>query len=374
MSTPSTTAKLISRWQHHLQDEVDAVYLYQGLLALESDPKKQSIFRRLAEVEQRHVEVWFDTLTQHGIETTRPTPTLKARLVVRAARSFGTGLVLPMIMREEGQEVRGYLSLYKESPPGEARDAALLLAKESAGHAEDLGILTETTGEPWHNADSGSLMRNIIYGFNDGLTANFGLVAGMIGASASPEILLVSGLAGTIADALSMGASGYLAAKSEQELYENEVEMERDEIALMPELEQEELALLYEARGLSRELSEAVAADLMKDPEKALAEKVRTELGIQDSNTTPMREAWLTGSATAVGAIIPVIPFLVSSGTTAIVGSFTLAMVSHFAVGAGRSFFTGRSLFRSGIDMFAVGLGVAAVGYVLGELLSRLLH
>jgi predicted membrane protein (TIGR00267 family) len=176
-----------------------------------------------------------------------------------------------------------------------------------------------------------------------------------------------------IADALSMGSSGYLAAKSEQEVYAHEIAMEREEIEMMPELEQEEMALIYEAKGIERARARQMAAELMQDPQRALDEQVKEELKIGESHTTPLREGWITGSATAVGAFIPVAPFLFLDQRVAMWTSFAIAMASHFAVGAARSVFTGRGILRSGIDMFVVGIGVAAVGYVVGDLVARLL-
>jgi VIT1/CCC1 family predicted Fe2+/Mn2+ transporter len=184
---------------------------------------------------------------------------------------------------------------------------------------------------------------------------------------------VVAGLAGTMADALSMGASGYLAAKSEREVFEHEIAMEREEIRLMPDLEREELSLLYQAKGIPAEQADALAVQLMADPERALDEKVREELRIGEASSTPLREAWVTGTATALGALIPVAPLLVSTGAWAVWTSFALAMASHFAVGAARSVFTGRGVVRSGMDMFLVGLGVAIVGYVLGDWIVRIL-
>ena len=176
-----------------------------------------------------------------------------------------------------------------------------------------------------------------------------------------------------VADALSMGSSGYLAAKSEREVFEHEIAMEQEEIRLMPELERDELSLIYQAKGIPAGQAEAIATQVMGDPARALEEKVREELKIGEATTTPLREAWTTGVATALGAFIPVAPFLLSRGLTAIWAAFAIAMLSHFAVGAARSFFTGRSVFRSGLDMFAVGLGVAGVGYVVGEWIVKLL-
>jgi vacuolar iron transporter family protein len=149
--------------------------------------------------------------------------------------------------------------------------------------------------------------------------------------------------------------------------------MEREEIRLMPELEQEEMSLLYQAKGIPGPQAEALAAQLMKDPARALEEQVREELKIGEAASTPMREGWVTGVATALGALIPVAPLVVSTSVWAIWTSFGLAMISHFGVGAARSFFTGRGVVRSGMDMFLVGLGVAAIGYVLGDWIVRLL-
>jgi VIT1/CCC1 family predicted Fe2+/Mn2+ transporter len=233
------------------------------------------------------------------------------------------------------------------------------------------------SGEPWHKTGAGGFLRNVVYGFNDGLTANFGLVAGMIGAQgnlqAAEHAVVVAGLAGMVADALSMGSSGYLAAKSEREVYEHEIAMEKEEIRLMPDLEREELSLVYQAKGIPASQADAIATEVMRNPAKALEEQVRDELKIGEATSTPMREAWITGTATAVGAFIPVAPFLFDTGPEAIWASFILAMVSHFGVGAARSFFTGRSVFRSGLDMFLVGLGVAVIGYFVGERIVKLL-
>ena len=294
-----------------------------------------------------------------------------------AARRFGPGFLLPMLLEEEGREVKSYLRLSHQSAEEDARSAALRLARESAEHAGSLAGLSGAAGEPWHKTGAGGLLRNLVYGFNDGLTANFGLVAGMLGAQGNLNIsghaVVVAGIAGMVADALSMGSSGYLAAKSEREVFEHEIAMEREEIRLMPELEQEELSLLYQAKGVPEEQAKEMAAQLMLDPERALEEQVREELKIGEANTTPLREGWITGVSTAFGAFIPVAPFLLSTGPGAIWTSLAVSMTAHFGVGAARSFFTGREVIRSGLDMFVVGLGVAGVGYLVGEWITKLL-
>ena len=361
-------------WRHHWQDELDAAYLYLALAGQETDAKKKDVYIKLAGVEQRHTQLWDQLLAQHGhpVAAGQRRPSLNARLRAWFGRRFGPSYLLPLLLREEGQEVKGYMDLYQESRLDDAREVSLRLAKESAAHAETLADLAGKPSEPWHKTGSGGFLRNVVYGFNDGLTANFGLVAGVIGGEVTPHIVLLSGLAGSIADALSMGASGYLAAKSEQEVNAHEIAMEQDEIRMMPEVEEEELALVYQTKGIEAGIARRMAAEVMRDSQRALAEQVREELKIGEAHSTPIKEGWVTGVATAVGAFIPVAPFLVLSGRLAVWTAFSIAMLSHFAVGAARSFFTGRGVIRSGVDMFVVGLGVAAVGYVVGNVIARI--
>lgn len=363
-------------FEHHWQDEADAAFLYRVLAESESDPDKRTLYGRLAEVEDRHVQIWARLLATHGRPVHRHSPSARTRLLAALGRRLGPDFLLPMLLAEEGREVKAYLAMHRGTAIGvDGKGEALTLAKESAEHAETLNRIAGRTGEPWHRTESGGFLRNLVYGFNDGLTANFGLVAGVVGATAAAQhgTIIVAGVAGLIADALSMGSSGYLAAKSEREVYAHEIAMERDEIAMMPEVERDELALLYEAKGMDREAAHRLATQVMADPPRMLAEQVQEELGIGTPAMSPLREGVVTGSATAVGAFIPVFPFLFWQGETAIVVSFVVSMVSHWLVGAARSVFTGRSVFRSGIDMFAVGLGVALVGYFVGEWVSRLL-
>jgi VIT1/CCC1 family predicted Fe2+/Mn2+ transporter len=371
---PARSAPDLDAFEHHWQDEADAAFLYRVLAKAEPDEPKRDIYLRLAQVEDRHVTIWEKVLTEHG-RTPKPfRPSPRTRLLALLGHFFGPSFLVPMLLAEEGREVKGYLDLHRTTESGAPGNSeALTLARESAEHATTLGAITGRVGEPWHRTESGGYLRNIVYGFNDGLTANFGLVAGVIGAAqtqSQQHSVIVAGVAGLIADALSMGSSGYLARKSEQEVLANEIAMERDEIALMPEVERDELALIYEAKGMNAESARSLATQVMADPARMLEEQVQEELGIGAPGIGPFREGWITGAATAIGAFIPVFPFLIWSGTTAVVVSFVFAMASHWLVGAARSVFTGRGVFRSGLDMFVVGLGVAAVGYFVGEWIS----
>jgi vacuolar iron transporter family protein len=373
---PTTSHISLDEFEHHLGDEADAAYLYRALAKAERDERRRDIYERLAAVEDRHVAIWADLLTEHGRPPAPHRPSARARLLAWMGRRFGSGFLLPILLAEEGREVKGYLDLHRSTAVGApGKGEALTLARESAEHATTLADIAGRSAEPWHRARSGGFLRNVVYGFNDGLTANFGLVAGVVGATALQQhrLVIVAGVAGLIADALSMGSSGYLAAKSEQEVYAHEIAMERDEIALMPEVERDELALIYEAKGLDAAEARALATRVMGDPERMLGEKVQEELGISGAAMSPLREGWVTGVATAFGALIPVFPFFFSSGATAIVLAFAVSMLSHFLVGAARSVFTGRSVFRSGLDMFVVGLGVAVVGYFVGDWVAALL-
>jgi VIT1/CCC1 family predicted Fe2+/Mn2+ transporter len=373
----ATTPEIdVHAFEHHWQDEADAAYLYRLLAAAESDPKKKDVYSRLADVEDRHVVVWADLLTRHGHAPPKFRPSGRARMLAALGRWFGPNFLLPMLLEEEGREVKAYLDMHRDTPPGApGGPEALTLARESAEHATTLGEIAGKGAEPWHKTKSGGFLRNVVYGFNDGLTANFGLVAGVIGAGIANqhEAVVVAGVAGLIADALSMGSSGYLASKSEREVYEYEISMEKTEVELMPEIERDELAIIYEAKGMDRESAHNLATQVMADPQLMLREQVQEELKIGEFKMSPLREGWITGLATAFGAAIPVFPFLIWQGTTAIVVSFAVSMLSHFVVGAARSVFTGRGLFRSGFDMFVVGVGVAVVGYFVGGWVGRLI-
>ena len=213
--------KTVALWREHWQDESDAAFLYRRLAASSSD-------------EEKHTAVWEKIFVDHGIEVPPRKPSPRACLMSWIAGRFGPELLHSLLLREEGLEVRGYISLYRESDPGSTADAALLLARESAHHAETLSKLASSDGEPWHYTRSGGFLRNVVYGFNDGLTANFGLVAGVVGAQVEAAFIMLTGVVGMIADALSMGASGYLAAKSEREVYDHEIRVEREELRFMP--------------------------------------------------------------------------------------------------------------------------------------------
>lgn len=358
-------------WDEHFADEKDASWLYRRLASFDTNRERADLFGRLADVEDRHVAKWVELFRDAG----RPLPAYsvarRTRLLAWVAKTFGPAAVLPLILAEEGREVQAYLGMARQSTNQKTHKTAVDIAADSAVHARELSQVMGREGEPWHVGGAGGMLRSIVYGFNDGLTANFGLVAGVVGADMAPHHVIITGIAGALADALSMGSSGYLAAASEAEVQAHQIEMERQEMALMPELEQEELALIYEAKGLPRDASRDLAKTMMLDPVRALETQVREELNIHPAELAPLKDGLITGTATAVGAFIPIAPFLVMSHGRAVWVSLVISMAAHFGIGAARSLFTGRGLWVSGRDMFMVGFGVAALGYLIGEGLQR---
>jgi VIT1/CCC1 family predicted Fe2+/Mn2+ transporter len=344
-------------WDAHYRDERDAAFLYRQLSAIESSGERRQLFDRLARVEDKHVARWEDLFRDSGRALPAYRPALRTRALAWTARRLGTNVILPLLLAEEGREVQAYLGMARQSTDTRTHAAAVDIAADSAMHARELSAVMGREGEPWHSGGSGGYLRSVVYGFNDGLTANFGLVAGVIGASVAPHIVIISGVAGAIADALSMGSSGYLAAKSEAEVQAHQIQMEQHEMRLMPDLEEEELALIYEAKGLPPDRARETAHAIMQDPRLALDAMVREELNIHP----------------AVGAFIPIVPFFTMRFDRAIWTSLAVSMAAHFAIGAARSLFTGRGVWASGRDMFAVGFGVAAVGYLIGELVTKFL-
>ena len=356
-------------WAEYYRDEMDAAWLYRVLASSERDPARRAIFERLVAVEDAHVDRWRGLFQAQSRDLPSHAPSMQTRTLAWVGRAFGSSTVLPIIVRQETREVGSYLRLARRSHQPATQAAAMTIATESAEHARKLSESMGRKGEPWHATMGSGYLRSVVYGFNDGLTANFGLVAGMVGANVAPHLVIVTGLAGALADALSMGASGYLAAKSEAEVAARQIAVEKEEIRLMPDLEEQELMIILEMKGLAPDRARETAHAMMADPQRALDTKVQEELGIQPPSVTPLTDGLVTGTATACGAIIPLVPFLVLDAGLAIWVSLTVAMLAHFGIGAARSVFTGRGFWASGRDMFMVGFGVAAAGYLIGGLL-----
>src|SRR2546425_8681134 len=192
MPSPLDRATLHT-WLHHWQDESDAAYLYLVLAGQEPDQKRKDVYIKLAGVEERHVQMWEQLLGEHGHPVGRPRPSLNARLRAWFGRRFGTGYLLPLLLREEGQEVKGYMDLHKEASFDDAREGSLKLAKESAAHAETLAGVAGRGSGAVSRLGRGGCLRNGGYGFKNRLPGDFGLLAGRASASVSPAPLVGTG-------------------------------------------------------------------------------------------------------------------------------------------------------------------------------------
>ncbi|HEX2864510.1 MAG TPA: VIT1/CCC1 transporter family protein [Deinococcales bacterium] len=354
-----TREQLLDHWQ----DEADTSLVYANVAKLFPEGDARSTLERISREEQGHMRFFESRLG----EKPEFKPSFRVRWLTFLAGLIGPKLVLALMRQEEGREVSRFLREAQEgiTDPGLSR-----LARESAVHAATLGRLSGARGDPWHHNESGGAIRNIVYGFNDGLTANFGLIAGVVGASQDQKVVLLTGLSGLVASAFSMASSGYLAAQSQKEVDDNEVSIQRAELLLWPDREQAYLATLYQEKGLTEAEAASAASRVMADPEVALRELSREKLGLSEAGESPIREGIVTGLATVFGALVPIVPFFFGASPIISWTAFTIAMLSHFLVGAARSTFTGRGWFRSGWDMFVVGLGVAAVGYAFGFLFT----
>ncbi len=352
----------------HYYDEGDSAYIYSVLEKLSRSRKQKQIFHELKEKELEHQQIFARLLYKNKIKSEPYRPSLKIKLMAWLAKSGFAASILKIRIFDESREVGTYLvEANQKNLPG-------TVALDEASHSQILQKMTTgRTGETWHHHETGGMLRNIIYGFNDGLTANFGLIMGVIGSAANHQAILISGLAGLIADTLSMGSSSFLAATSEKEVQLHEIALEKEEMTLMPEAEQKELSLIYQSKGYSPKLANKIAADIMAGGKKlALSEMTTQELGISAENIPPLQEGIVTGLSTMFGALIPLLPLFFGASRFHIVLAFFISMLTHFAVGALRSIFTGRGIIRSGLDMFIIGLGVAAIGYGLGYIITRL--
>jgi vacuolar iron transporter family protein len=219
-----------------------------------------------------------------------------------------------------------------------------------------------------------SWIGDAIYGVNDGLGAIFGIVSGVSGATANDSrVVLLAGLAGMIASALSMGAGAYLASKSEREIFEAEFGRKRQEITADPEVAREELSLIYQTKGLPAIDADRMSVHLSKNPEQFLRTLAAEELNLtEDALSNPLVSA-LTGMAsTAIGAFVPIIPFFFMHGYAAVIVAAVISLAAHFAVGAAKTLITVRSWWSSGLEMTAVGALVGVVTYVIGLGLHRM--
>jgi VIT1/CCC1 family predicted Fe2+/Mn2+ transporter len=223
-----------------------------------------------------------------------------------------------------------------------------------------------------HKGYGGGNLRAAVFGVNDGLVSNASLIMGVAGASATAEFVVTSGVAGLLAGALSMAAGEYVSVRSQREMFEYQIALERDELAEYPEEEAEELALIYAARGMDLEEARRITRDLVRSPQTALDALAREELGLNpDDLGSPWGAAAFSFLAFAAGAVVPLVPFLVGLPLgSAVMVAAAVAGVALFGVGATLSLFTGRNAWLGGLRMVAIGGGAGLVTWFIGRLLG----
>jgi VIT1/CCC1 family predicted Fe2+/Mn2+ transporter len=359
----------IRRYQANYQAEMDGAYLYEALAAAEKDAGRAAIFKELAQAEHRHAERWAEKIRDLGGQPRPAKVGTRTRIVGRLARWLGPKSVLPIVNAMEVGDVEAY----------RGEDGDMEIARESWEHAKTVAALAEPTGvdhimhrERWHRGAAGGSLRAGVFGVNDGLVSNLSLVMGVSGADPGASVILLAGVAGLLAGAFSMAAGEYVSMRSQREVFERNIAMERDELLAAPEEEQEELALIYQAKGVPKHEAERLASRLMEDPEAALDTLSREELGLDPSELgSPWGAALSSFVMFAGGAIVPVLPYLFGgSGGPAFAISAVLSAVALFTVGAALSIFTGRNALLSGGRMLVIGAAASAVTYAVGSLLG----
>jgi vacuolar iron transporter family protein len=393
----------IAQSLENLKLEQDAVVLYDALAGIEQDPRRAHAFRHIADNERRHADIWAGRLRELGASVPPAgRPRVRIRFIIAIARVLGTRAVSDLVKALEGDEEaiygdqdahpaieaiaadeREHLEIWKrlddEAANGNRRPARRTAATDVVAAATHPAVVVGeaespeaiTKGEGWHRSGRSGTLRAVIFGVSDGLVSNLALVMGVAGASANGRLILLTGIAGLLAGAFSMAAGEYISMQSQRELFQRQIALEAAELEAMPEEEEAELAALYMAKGFTREEAERIAARMFENPQTALDTLIREELGLDpDELGSPMGAAVGSFIAFAVGAAIPVVPYLFGSGPAVFAVSIAVSLAALFLVGAGVSLLTGRSLLFSGFRQVAIGAAAAGVTFAVGTLIG----
>lgn len=363
-----------ARYRANIQDEIDSAHLYRAVADAEKSPPLAEVYRKLAATEEKHAQFWQEKMRAAG-EMALPQPSWRANTLALLARRFGASFVLPTITDLERGDSKGYAT------QPESKNTAM--PAEENSHATVLRtIVSQTRGgmegsalaqlEGRHRATGGNALRAAVLGANDGLVSNLSLIMGVAGAVTQGHEIVIAGIAGLLAGACSMAMGEWISVQSSRELYERQIKIESAELEHAPEEEQEELALIYQAKGLPQEQAKAFAEKLVKDKDNALDALAREELGI---NPEELGGSAIEAAATsfvlfAIGAIIPLFPFLILTGIPAIVLSIVVSTIGLFVIGAGITLMTGRGVLFSGIRMVLIGLAAALVTFIIGKIIG----
>jgi vacuolar iron transporter family protein len=356
----------------HIQTEIDACFLYQKLAENESDVLIANVFRQMSDIERGHADAFakkenirIDNMIQ---------PSWRARVLNIIGRIFGYGYVLGALMDTE-KSISGRIITSKKKNKididgSETNHVTILrsiLEKEGGATGVQLSKF-----ESRHRTVGGNAIRAAVLGGNDGLVSNFSLVMGIAGATAGQQGVLLAGVAGLLAGALSMALGEWISVKSSQELYENQMQLEMDELETNPEGERLEMALIYITKGVPETQAHQMASELMKDKGKAHEFLIKEELGIntEELKGSAIEAAVYSFILFSIGAVIPVFPFMFTSGMKAIIISVCLSAAGLFLIGAAITLFTGKNVWYSGFRQVVFGLIAAAITFGIGHLIG----
>jgi vacuolar iron transporter family protein len=345
----------LKSWSH----EKESAYLYRIISEVETSPRQKGLFARLADEADKQAAIWAKQVhASNGKAALSYVPSARARVVAQLVRRLGVRRMRSIL---SAMKVRG-MSLYDGG--GVARSGTA-----DQGHPMPTSI--SEVGRRHHARDGGTSLRAAVFGVNDGLVSNASLILGIAGATENSSVIVLSGVAGLLAGAFSMASGEYVSVRSQREMFEKQIATERDELANYPAEEAAELALIYQARGLSKEDARRIANQLISDPKHALDTLAREELGLNpDELGSPWRAAGSSLASFALGAFIPLVPFLVSHGTRALGAAIGLAAASLFGVGAAMSLFTGRSALWGGLRMLSIGCAAGGATFLIGRWLG----
>lgn len=376
MSTSvSPTAADVRRYRANRQGEIDSASVYRAMAAAEANEQLASVYVRLAEVEERHLGFWEERLRGVGVDPGPRRPSWRARIMAMLARRFGPQYVLRTVATLEQIDQTGYDGQPEtEGTPmrDQERSHARVLRYVAGGSPQGVAGDTLARLEGRHRALGGNALRAAVLGANDGLTSNLALVMGVAGAQLGPSAILITGLTGLLAGAISMAIGEWVSVQSARELYQRQVQTEAAEIRSVPDEEEEELALIYEAKGLPQAEAEQVAKRLIADEQAALDAMVREELGLDPSTLggSPYSAGLSSFVLFALGAFVPLVPYFFGGGTAAVVAAIACASVGLFLIGALITLLTGRSAWFSGTRQLVFGLLAAGVTFGLGRLIG----
>ena len=340
--------------QHELEswrEEKRSSYLYRLVSDAESGTPRQILFLELARAADDQAELWAREIRKVGSqppETYHPDP--RTRLVGRLVKWLGPRRMRPVLA---AMKVRG-MSIYTKAPVGHAIPTEL-----------------SEVGRRHRNVGSGGNLRAAVFGANDGLVSNASLIMGVAGATLDAGVILLTGVAGLLAGAFSMAAGEYVSVRSQREMFEYQIGLERAELDQYPEEEAAELALIFEHKGMSKAEANSLADKLIADPDRALDTLAREELGLNpDELGSPWGAAAFSFLSFSVGALVPLVPFLITSGPHALIGAVVVTAIALFGVGSTLSLFTGRNGFLGGLRMLGIGSAAGAATYIIGKALG----